>query len=47
MEVRNDNHPKNKKLDVYEAFNYALRMSKEEGLSAHFSSLGFDMGDIG
>ncbi len=36
---------KTKKLDVYEAFNYPLKMSKEEGLRAHFSSFGFDMGN--
>jgi hypothetical protein len=35
-----------RRLDIYEKYNYPLIMSKKEGLRAHFSSVGFDMGNI-
>ena len=36
-----------RRLDICQTYNYSLIVSKKEGLSAHFSSLGFDMGNIG
>jgi hypothetical protein len=36
-----------RRFDICERYSYSLIMSKKEGLRAHFSSLGFDMGNIG
>jgi hypothetical protein len=36
-----------RRIDICERYSYSLIMSKKEGLRAHFSSLGFDMGNIG
>ncbi len=35
-----------RRIDICERYCYLLIMSKKEGLRAHFSSLGFDMGNI-
>ena len=36
-----------RRLDIYERYSYSLIMSEKEGLGAHLSSAGFDMGNIG
>jgi len=35
-----------RRLDIYKKYSYLLIISKKGGLRAHFSSVGFDMGNI-